>query len=341
MDKLVSIVVPIYNVEKYIDKCIDSIINQSYNNLEIILVNDGSPDRSVEICNQYAEKDSRIKVINKDNGGLSDARNKGIDNASGDYIVFVDGDDYIEILTIEKAIQAMHEEDADIVIWSYLAEHVDKNEIVQKTEVYKSDDSTYSKNNINQINLTIDKVNLIGYAWNKMYKLDIIRNNDLYFLKGISLVEDMLFNSVALKHCDKIVFISDSLTHYMQRPRETLGAQFYENYFDLKIRAIKALSLLFEHWKIDIDDKNVILSSMGFNIVKSNIKKISTNGQFSYSKKILYLDDFIKNKNVKKIIKDFEIKTSKDRLLSFLIKNKMKNTLIFVYNKIAIDKENK
>ena len=96
MDKdLISIIVPIYNVEKYIKKCIDSIINQTYTNLEIILVDDGSPDNCGKICDKYKEKDDRIKVIHKKNGGLSDARNAGIDIATGEYITFIDSDDYV------------------------------------------------------------------------------------------------------------------------------------------------------------------------------------------------------------------------------------------------------
>jgi glycosyltransferase involved in cell wall biosynthesis len=97
MSDLISIVVPVYNVESYLEKCIDSILNQSYSNFELILVNDGSTDNSGKICSDFEKKDSRIKVINKDNGGLSDARNHGIDIASGRYITFIDSDDFVEV----------------------------------------------------------------------------------------------------------------------------------------------------------------------------------------------------------------------------------------------------
>ena len=102
MNELVSIIVPVYNVEKYIKKCVDSLITQTYSNLEIILVNDGSPDNSGKICDEYAQSDSRIKVIHKANGGLSDARNTGIDIAEGQYIFFLDSDDWIDCQCIEK-----------------------------------------------------------------------------------------------------------------------------------------------------------------------------------------------------------------------------------------------
>ena len=95
-DSLLSIIVPVYNVEQYLSRCVDSLVNQTYHNIEIILVDDGSPDRSGEICDEYAKKDKRVKVIHQSNGGLSDARNTALDIAKGDYLMFVDSDDWIE-----------------------------------------------------------------------------------------------------------------------------------------------------------------------------------------------------------------------------------------------------
>ena len=114
----VSVIVPIYNVEEYIDKCIESIINQTYENLEIILIDDGSTDKCPEICDAYAIKDKRIKVIHKENGGLSSARNSGLDICSGDYIAFVDGDDWIEPNTYEQMLKVLISKNVDIVYYA-------------------------------------------------------------------------------------------------------------------------------------------------------------------------------------------------------------------------------
>ncbi|MBR2883464.1 MAG: glycosyltransferase family 2 protein [Clostridia bacterium] len=116
---LVSIIVPVYNVEKYIHQCIDSIINQTYKNIEIILVDDGSPDNCGKICDEYAEKDSRIKVIHKENGGLSDARNHGIDAATGDWLMFVDSDDWLHNHTVEKLHDAVNRYGVSVSICNY------------------------------------------------------------------------------------------------------------------------------------------------------------------------------------------------------------------------------
>ena len=126
-DRLVSIIVPVYNVEKYLSKCIESLINQTYTNIEILLINDGSTDNSKKICEQFKEKDSRIKLINKENGGLSDTRNKGLQEAIGKYIAFVDSDDYINENTVEDNLKTAIEKNADIVIFCFKYKRCKKN----------------------------------------------------------------------------------------------------------------------------------------------------------------------------------------------------------------------
>lgn len=118
-EPLISVIVPVYNVEKYLDKCVDSIVNQTYKNLEIILVDDGSPDNCPKMCDNWAKKDKRIKVIHKENGGVSSARNVGIDNAKGEYIGFVDSDDWTEKKYIQKLYEVLIQENADIALCGY------------------------------------------------------------------------------------------------------------------------------------------------------------------------------------------------------------------------------
>ena len=115
MQPLISVIVPIYNVEKYLDRCVGSIINQTYKNLEIILVDDGSPDNCPQMCDDYAKKDSRIKVVHKENGGLSDARNAGMKVATGEYVSFIDSDDYISLDFYETLLETIVDNDSDIV----------------------------------------------------------------------------------------------------------------------------------------------------------------------------------------------------------------------------------
>lgn len=177
---LISIIVPVYNVEQYLEKCIRSIINQTYKLLEIILIDDGSTDFSGDICDRFSKKDSRIHVIHKKNGGLSDARNVGISKATGEYILFVDSDDWIELSTCEKFIEALAIKKVDIVsgnakriedINEEFMKHCDKsNRIVQSGQNYLKEQ------------LRDDKMYMA--AWLNLYKRTFLIKNNLYFVKG-------------------------------------------------------------------------------------------------------------------------------------------------------------
>ena len=162
MNDLISIIVPIYNVEQYIRNCIDSLLNQTHKNLEIILVDDGSPDNCGKICDEYAKKDSRIIVIHKENGGLSDARNYGIDKATGDYIGFVDPDDRIEKDMYEHLLDGIGEYDAEIAACMWYLEYADRLEARRRNE-----DSVYCGKKAMEALLDLKFGN---YAWNKLYK---------------------------------------------------------------------------------------------------------------------------------------------------------------------------
>ena len=163
--ELVSVVVPIYNVELYMKKCIQTIINQSYNNLEIILVDDGSTDNSGNIADEYAQKDLRVKVIHKLNGGLSDARNAGMKKATGKYICFIDSDDFIEKDMIEKMVNRITDLQVDVLIAGFYVDFEDeKGKLVdRKIKQFNTEGCYLDKNEINR-----ELLGMFGYAWNKM-----------------------------------------------------------------------------------------------------------------------------------------------------------------------------
>ena len=167
---LISVIVPIYKVEKYLHKCIDSILAQTYTNLEIILVDDGSPDNCGKICDEYAAKDSRIKVIHQPNGGLSAARNAGLDIATGDYIGFVDSDDYIAPDMYEKLYNALVKNDADMAICDYqrFGNELPYDEMSLTTEVITGLQAMEKQNTVINCSFVV--------AWSKLYKSFIFSN---------------------------------------------------------------------------------------------------------------------------------------------------------------------
>ena len=192
---LISVIVPCYNVEKYLKKCVESIVDQSYQNLEIILVDDGATDGTPALCDELAKTDKRIKVLHKANGGLSDARNAGFTIAKGKYISFFDSDDWVEPDIIKTAYDKITADNSDLVVWGYSADFVDDNECVLNSRKCAVSGVCETGSNNNDVLIQNDTLGICGYAWNKLYKVDIIRNNNLLFEKGISLVEDILFNS--------------------------------------------------------------------------------------------------------------------------------------------------
>ena len=208
MKKLVSIVVPVYNVEKYLDKCIESILNQTYKNLEIILVDDGSKDNCGKKCDEWAKKDDRIKVIHKENGGLSDARNVGIDYAKGEYISFVDSDDFIDKDMIEILIDGVNKNDCGIGICGYYRTYTNREEIV---------DDTKNKIVMNNIK-AIDQMNTFGNydvsAWGKIFDINLMRK---YKFPVGKLSEDWFIMYKIFYDTNKIFYDARPKYHYVQR----------------------------------------------------------------------------------------------------------------------------
>lgn len=219
---LLSVVVPVYNVEKYLAKCIESLLNQTLADIEIILVNDGSTDRSLEICQNYSNKDTRIKIINKLNGGLSDARNAGIDVAQGKYIGFIDSDDWVEREMYEYLFRIAENNKADIVQCEFV-EAYDEDTLISSN--IKEEIVTYDK--IQALDLLHKKQNVKTIVvWNKIYKREIF--NEIRFPKGR--VHEDEFTTYKLLHKAKnIIDTNRIMVYYRQRPESITGSGFNVN----------------------------------------------------------------------------------------------------------------
>lgn len=205
---LISIIIPVYKVEEYLEKCIESVLKQTYTNLQIILVDDGSPDNCGKICDEYAKKDSRIEVIHKVNGGLSDARNVGIAKAKGKYIGFVDSDDYIKEDMYEILINLIKEYDADVSICN-LYDVIDGKEYIRNNE---NGIQEYSRLEILK-EVLLDK-NIQSYAWNKLYKKELF--DEIKYPIGKK-YEDIGTTFYVFEKCNKIVVTSKPEYYYLKR----------------------------------------------------------------------------------------------------------------------------
>lgn len=221
---VISVVVPIFNVEKYLDRCIHSIVNQSYQNLEIILVDDGSPDRCPEMCDQWARKDSRIKVVHKENGGLGLARNTGIENATGEYICFFDSDDYIALDTLEKTYRLANDEQADIVVFGHC--QVRSNAETGRTcipcspkLVYagKEIQSTFLPDLIGPDTSTGAFTNLWMSAWGALFSMELISRTNWRFVSERDIISEDVYSLLILyKDVKKVAVIPEALYFYCE-----------------------------------------------------------------------------------------------------------------------------
>ena len=229
-DELISIIIPVYNVEKYIDKCLDTVTNQTYKNLEIIVIDDGSTDNSGKICDEWAKKDNRIKVIHQNNTGLSAARNRGIECCEGAYIAFVDSDDFVDIHMYEKLHDAIKREKADIAVCHEIAfADSDDNPRISNSCNYVIEDGQKFVDHFNE-----DFRGVLTWVWNKLYTRELI--GETRFWVGLAMEDIVFMTDIAIK-VNKCVDIGERLYYYRQRPGSTMKA-IKEKVFEDYIRAI-------------------------------------------------------------------------------------------------------
>lgn len=298
----ISIIVPVYKVEKYLHKCVDSILNQTFKDFELILVDDGSPDKCGEICDEYARVDDRVRVIHKENGGLSDARNAGIDVAEGEYIGFVDSDDYIDADMYEVLYDVLLKNDADISVcgvYECFSNRIEKNNMDGKIHVFNNKDAVKE--------VLYGKV-LTAFAVNKLYKSTIFE--DERFPVGKTYEDSFLIPTLFSKAA-KIALVSEPKYYYIRREDSISMKNFSNKFFDVVEAAEKNLRLVQESFpeiekqamfrylwahffvfdKMLLEDnykdingyKNIV------SILKKNTKEILRNDCFEKSRKISIL----------------------------------------------------
>lgn len=219
----ISIIVPVYNVEKYIKRCVDSLLEQTYSDIEIILVDDGAKDNSGSLCDDLAKNDDRIKVFHKENGGLSSARNYGIEKATGDYVCFVDSDDYVSPDYCRKMIEVSQSENADIVVCNYIRFSGERcTESIDSTDAYQVFNRVDALKNLYA--LDGERYTL---AWNKLYKRSVIA--DIRYPESL-INEDEFTTYKFLLNADKIVTMDDVLYFYFKNDNSiTTNAKYLEN----------------------------------------------------------------------------------------------------------------
>lgn len=294
----VSIIVPVYNVEKYLEQCLDSLVNQSLKEIEIICIDDESSDNSLDILYRYSENDSRIKVISQKNTGLSGARNTGINHVNGDYLMFVDSDDWLDLHTCERVYKEAVLNECDVVMWPYVREYenMSKPKILFKDEkIIFNESETKSKLHRRFVGLLGEELrypehgDTIVTACMKLIKTSLIVDNKIKFIDTNKIgTEDAFFNLILFGYVKKTVYINEMMYHYRRSNEESLTTVYNDR--------------LYEKWQN-------LYSYMGKYIEDNSLDysyNIALNNRIALSLIRLGLNELVSEKNIFNKIKEIK-----------------------------------
>ena len=336
MEELISIIIPIYNSEKYIKRCIDSIINQSYKNIEIILIDDGSTDNSRNICEKYSSIDSRFKILSKKNGGVSSARNVGVKNAKGEYIMFVDADDWLEKDAIITLYNTLKEHNVDIVRGNFYCNNDKRN---FKIEIQNKYENIKIKKNDKKLKIEIINDLLLGklkaFVWLLLIKKEIIVSNKILFNTNISFMEDLIFY-IRLISIDNISFYmldKDIYCYYFNNNSASKSKsqnKIIENIENV-LSVNKIVREILYNSKMLNEETQTRMCTANFNIIMNYYFSLYKVNKIKNLKE--FLEKIIENKEFEFIMKNinYRFMPIHYRLQYFITKYKKIDILIFYY----------
>ncbi|HJX32230.1 MAG TPA: glycosyltransferase, partial [Thermodesulfobacteriota bacterium] len=279
---LISLIVSVYNISKYLERCLNSIIEQSYKNIEILLVDDGSTDSSGHLCNLYQEKDNRIKVIHKTNNGLSSTRNAGLAVMQGDYVGFVDGDDFIDTYMYETLVKAMLDNEADIVQTGF--RHIDKHGNLVDTITFKK--ASYT-NLEDMLYAHFEEKNIHTGVWTKLYKSKLFEN--IRFIEG-HVFEDFALLPSLLNECKRFIVIDGAFYNYVSNPesisRDKVNLNVIKSRLEVPLYVLKDIEKINKNF-IEYAYKYICNSSIRGYYSLKRTKKIDKEAKKEYIKKII------------------------------------------------------
>ncbi len=271
MNQLISVIVPVYNTAAYLDKCLNSLLAQTYPDFEIILVDDGSTDNSMEICRSFESGDTRIRVFSKANGGLSSARNYGIAHSTGEFVVFLDSDDWFEPDMLEKLIEGANENGADVVIQGF---HVDFENEGYTTDNVFPDNKFFSGENYHEGIVYAERPGLLNSACNKLYKKSILDDSKLEFQLGAEPAEDLIFNCSYFAKASSVLCLQYAGYHYIKKDAQTLTVKYMPNYEEKLSVFHETRRALYDSVKMPEKIKNELLANCNASYMLTAVSNI-------------------------------------------------------------------
>ena len=332
----VSIIVPVYNVENYIERCLNSLVNQTFKDIEIITINDGSTDKSLELLNKYAKEDIRISVIDLGDEGVSYCRNLGIEKANGKYIMFVDSDDWIDSSMVEVLYKKAEENKLDLVMCSYIREFKDHSkekifnlpqEIIYKDNEVKNELLRKLVGPIKEELSNPEMLDALGTVWGKLYRADILKENKIKFvdLKEIGSAEDTLFNIFTFNYLKKVMFLNKPMYHYWRDNPKSVTSQYNPKLKEQRKVFFKYISDFIKENNFEQVFEEALNNRICTSVLGLGLIECSKNNKISGINKIKNIKKIINEEYVRNAYKNLELRffSIHWRIFYFFIKHKM------------------
>lgn len=315
MNPKVSVIVPVYNNEKYLSCCIDSILNQTFRDIEVILVDDGSTDKSGEICDNYTSIDNRVKVIHQNNTGYWKARKPGRDSAKGEYLLFVDHDDWCESNMIEKLYDGITKNEADIAVCGYSVDFTKSNYSIKKN--FEKDVVT---RNMQEFLYILENKGMSYVFWNKLYKGDIIKRNRIE-MKNFGPSTDYIFNIDYFKNMQCGVLLKDELYHYMKRGELTEVDKYVPNLLEIVQLEIQARKELYDFYDMTCEKHSELYGRLYVDgMSRCTINMYKRNCDLTNEQKKEFLNNIIRDNKLKDYMLKVKLNSFHDKLFCKMIR---------------------
>ena len=319
----ISIIIPVYQVEKYIKRCLDSILSQTYSNLEIILIDDGSRDMSGKICDEYAIKDSRIKVIHQDNAGVSVARNKGLDICTGDYVTFVDSDDFLEPFMYEKMMEKVTEYNCDVV----MCDCVKDDGVIQTPYTHDIRAGFYDYDQLKEEYyphlLMMENVEYPATIsnWLLLFRRKVA--SSVRYIEGVRYSEDLLFGAQLLYNAKSFYYMKGEFYYHYWMNNESTSHTFKKDKWKDYITLYNASLNIFKDNKVILNQTYIMLLFFMYNYINDVIlfKELNTN------EKLLYIENILNDDYIITLFKKIKISklliSPKQKIVTYMYKYKI------------------
>lgn len=311
---LVSIIVPVYKAEDYLDECVNSVLNQTYKNIELLLIDDGSPDNSGKLCDEIAERDERVKVFHKENGGTHTARNLGIEKSSGTYLMFMDPDDWLDIDTVENLVNKIQQDDLDVIRFNFIKEFGNYSKKKENTflqeKIYRNREcKEICRQSVGLIFQELkhpENLNFLASVCFNIYKKSRIVENNLsfYSIRELGTFSDGLFNIEFYMHCDSFLFIDRGFYHYRKTNVGSATSNYRESFLEKQNFLFSKIQDLIENSDIE----NIALACK--NRIAIGVMELCLNvlkSKHSFSNRYKEIKEILQNKTQKEALQRFDI----------------------------------